>query len=119
MKHLVLSFSTIFFLTVSTTLVEDRVVLKTTGNPQPDTLPTLGIWQEHHKKRDIYYTNVSAVFPNIPGFTCDLWYYESPGINYLSARERQGGTVGLRHNWDDHPWHIITMVTPLEQANVT
>jgi hypothetical protein len=94
----------------------DRVVLTTEANPQPNTLPTLGVWQEHNKKKDLYYTNVSASFPNIPDFTCDLWCYESPGIEYQAARELTGGVVELRHTWEQQDWVVVTTGVPLAGA---
>ena len=91
---------------------DDRHLLTVTTNPQPDLLPTLGVWQEHNRKKGLYYTNVSAQFPNVPDFTCDLWCYESPGIEFESARQQGGGVVELRHTWEDHDLSVVTTVIP-------
>ena len=94
----------------------DREILTATSNPLPGELPTLGVWQEYVKNKDIYYTLISADFPNVPGLVCDMWCYESPGIHYLSAREEEKGVVSLRHRWDDHDWDIITTAIPHKGA---
>ena len=86
------------------------------SNPNPSELPTLGVWQEYVKKKDLYYTNISARFPNVPDFTCDLWCYESPGIEFVSAQELKDGHVELRHSWDEQDWEIVTTATPHRRA---
>ena len=106
----------IVLLNVGFSIAEDRHVLTVTSNPGPDELPTLGVWQEHVKKKGLYYTNLSASFPVVPDFTCDLWCFESPGIHFLSAQELADGNVELRHSWDEHDWEIVTTATPLPGA---
>ena len=107
---------TVSLLLIGNTVAGDREILTTTSNPHPDELPTLGVWQEHNKNKGIYYTLISASFPNAPGFTCDMWCYESSGIHYRSAQELEGGIVQLRHSWDDHDWDILTTATPHQGA---
>lgn len=111
-----LSTTVLLLLAIPQALAEDREIFRSTTNPDPDVLPTLGVWQEHARKKDRYYTYISAGFPNVPGFVCDMWCYESGGIHYQSARELEGGIVQLRHAWDDHDWEIVTTATPLKGA---
>jgi len=106
---LAIAISSLHFVTA---LAGDRHVLEVQSNPRPDVLPTLGVWQEHNKKKGLYYTNLSAKFPNVPDFQCDLWCFESSGIQFASARELEGGKVELSHTWDEHEYQIVTTATP-------
>lgn len=85
-------------------------------NPDPKTLPTLGVWQATHGEKML--THVSSVFPNVPDFTCDSWCYESP-MDFEGARALDGGKVELRHRLQDQP-HVVyvTTVTPEPEAVV-
>jgi hypothetical protein len=85
---------------------EEPQMLVTATNPEPDRLPTLGVWQ-----RDTL-TLVSAAFPNVPEFACDSWCYESD-VDYLGATALDGGRLELRHRLRETPnvlW--VTTVTP-------
>ncbi len=81
-------------------------VIAAAANPDPSRLPTLGVWE-----RDKLIL-VSASFPNVPGFTCDSWCYESE-MDFLGARGLEGGRLELRHRLRDTPQVIlVTTVTP-------
>lgn len=97
---------------------DEREVLRCASNPHPDRLPTLGVWQKQGsgEKENLYYTYLSARFPNVPNFTCDMWCFESQGVIYKSAREIDGGCVELRHDWESHDWEVVTTVTPYAGA---
>ncbi len=97
---------------VSMCKADDRELFTVTTNELPDEIPTLVVWQEHNKKKGTWYTNISASFPNVPDFTCDLWCYESPGIEFESAEQLEDGAVRLRHSWADHDATIVTTATP-------
>lgn len=76
------------------------------ANPHPEVLPTLGIW-----KRDEQIL-VSAAFPNVPGFTCDSWCYES-AFDFVDAREGERGSLILRHRVREDPRVlVVTQVIP-------
>lgn len=75
-------------------------------NPDPGNLPTLGLWYWEGRPQ------VSATFPNVPGFTCDSWCYES-NTTLLDAKAVDGGRLQLRHGVNDHPGvTLVTTVTP-------
>lgn len=85
---------------------EEPKVLVTAENPDPEHLPTLGVWQEGKL------TLVSATFPNVPQFTCDSWCYESD-MDFIEARAVEGGGLELRHRLRSSPnVLIVTRVTP-------
>ena len=88
--------------------VEGKVdrVLVTAKNPDPGRLPTLGVWE--HEGLVL----VSASFPNLPGFVCDSWCYESE-LDLVDARALPGGKLQLRHRLRAQP-HVllVTTVTP-------
>lgn len=94
----------------------DDCVLFTAKNLQPEVLPTLGLWEEYSQRKKQFDRFVSATFPNVPDFTCDLWCYESEGITFVDGRPLEKGRVELRHSWDGHNWDIISTVTPLAGA---
>lgn len=102
----------IILLLCNLSVADDRHLFTVRSNPQPDVLPTLGVWQEHVRSKGLYNTYLSATFPNIPNFTCDLWCFESPGIFFTSAREMEGGVVELNHSWTEHGFQIVTTATP-------
>jgi len=80
----------------------------TVDNPQPDTLPTLTLTASTDRVE--YY--VESGFPNVPGFACDSWCYESP-LTYLDARPLDKGRLKLRHRFDDAPnLTLITRISP-------
>ena len=81
-------------------------------NPEPQRLPTLSVYNDETFSRGKVLTMVAATFPNVPDFTCDSWCYES-AVDFLDARELDGGKVELRHRYRDQPHTIIvTTVTP-------
>ena len=81
-------------------------MMVTAQNPDPKVLPTLGVWQNGKL------TLVSSSFPNVPGFTCDSWCYES-AVEFLSARALEGGRLELRHRLQEAPQALlVTTVTP-------
>ncbi len=81
-------------------------VLQELGNPNPTVLPTLGLWQRGKE------TLVSAAFPNVPGFVCDAWCYES-AMDFVGSRGLAGGKLELRHRLrDSQHVLIVTTVTP-------
>ena len=76
------------------------------NNPDPKTLPTLGVWQ---RDQEIL---VSAAFPNVPNFRCDSWCYES-AVDFVGAVALDRGRIELRHRLRDQPQVIlVTTVTP-------
>ena len=76
----------------------------------PD-LPELGFRKEPHSAHE-YLTFVWATFPEVPGFTCDAWCYES-NVQFLDFRKLEDGRAELRHRAGDLP-HVlfVTTVTP-------
>jgi hypothetical protein len=92
---------------------DDRQVLFTAANPEPACLPTLGMWEQHsHRKRQTD-RFVSATFPNVPNFTCDLWCFESDGISFVSGKPLENGGIEMQHSWKGKDWHIVSTATPL------
>lgn len=78
----------------------------------PQELPTLSVYNDEKFSHGKVLTMVAATFPNIPGFTCDSWCYES-AVDFLDTRALDGGRVELRHRYRDQPHAIIvTRVTP-------
>jgi dienelactone hydrolase len=85
---------------------EQTKVIVTATNPDPQNLPTLGVWQRDEM------TFVSASFPDVPEFTCDSWCYES-ALDFIGARALDGGKVELRHRAREQPQMLlVTTVTP-------
>ena len=78
--------------------------------PAPD-LPELGFRKEPHPAHE-YLTYVWATFPEVPGFTCDAWCYES-NVQFLDFRKLEDGRAEMRHRAGDLP-HVlfVTTVTP-------
>jgi hypothetical protein len=91
-------------------------MLITANNPNPKTLPTLAVWEDEELSPGRKLTTVAATFPNVPGFTCDSWCYESD-VDLVDARALPRGRLQLRHRWRAHP-HIllVTVVTPEPEA---
>ena len=87
---------------------EKPKMMVTAVNPDPDSLPTLGVWQSE----DGAMTHVAATFPDVPDFRCDSWLYESGGIVFEGATALSGGRLEVRHTWEDHPQDVVTIVTP-------
>lgn len=56
-------------------------------NPAPQTLPTLSVrkWEPGYPQHDSIAAMVGATFPNVPGFRCDSWCYESE-LDYIGVR---------------------------------
>ncbi len=78
-------------------------------NPAPTVLPTLGVWQSEDSSQMF----VASMFPNVPDFRCDAWLYEcGDSITFARAEALDGGRVRLHHAWKDHPYDIVTTVTP-------
>jgi hypothetical protein len=74
-------------------------------------LPKLGFRQEPHPQHKTM-PYVSATFPEVPGFTCESWCYES-ATEFLGKRELEGGKLELRHRDTNQPQVIyVTTVTP-------
>jgi len=75
-------------------------------NPRPETLPTLGVWM--HEEQVL----VSITLPDVPGFTCDAWCYESP-FDLVDARAGERGSLILRHCVREDPRVlVVTQVLP-------
>ncbi|HOE12233.1 MAG TPA: sialidase family protein [bacterium] len=88
----------------------DVVVVAEAENPQPETLPTIRVVKE--KLWGKYYPMVSMTFPNVPGFQCDAWCYES-AVDFLDARAIAEGAVEVRHRDQNNPQALIlTTITP-------
>ena len=83
-------------------------------NPDPRRLPTLGVWQ---RGEDLL---VSARFPELPGFTCDSWCYENPGVEFIGAGALEGGFVEMEHRVrrDEHVFRFKTEIVPTPGAIV-
>ena len=77
------------------------------GKTGPVTrLPELGF------RREGKLTLVWASFPDVPGFTCDWWCYESP-FDFLDFQQLEGGRLELRHRVRNQPQVlIVTTATP-------
>jgi hypothetical protein len=100
---------------------EGDKVIAAAANLDPSRLPTLGVWAQANvydniRRETVILPNalilVSSSFPNVPGFTCDSWCYES-AMDFLGARGLEGGRLELRHRLRDAPQVIlVTTVTP-------
>lgn len=92
-----------------TTAMPDAVIAR---NPDPERLPTLSVYQDTKFSPGQTLTMVRAVFPNVPGFVCDSWCYESP-VDFLDATPLEGGKMQLRHRLKGTPGVLlVTEVTP-------
>jgi hypothetical protein len=86
--------------------------IATPTNPAPERLPTLGVWTDEKSNPGHPLTMVSAAFPNVPGFVCDSWCYES-ALEFLGARGLDGGRLELRHRCTDQTNVLfVTTITP-------
>lgn len=93
-------------LPVAAWAADEQVMLVSVTNPAPDKLPTLGVFQSEKELR------VAASFPNVPGFTCDSWCYES-AMDCVGIAALDGGRLELRHRDHNNPDVIyVTMITP-------
>ena len=82
-------------------------MIATATNPEPERLPTLGVWTDEKSNPGHPLTMVSAAFPNVPGFICDSWCYES-ALEFLGAHGLDGGTAGAApplHGPNQRPLH--------------
>ena len=87
-------------------------MIATATNPAPERLPTLGVWTDEKSNPGHPLTMVSAAFPNVPGFVCDSWCYES-ALEFLGARGLDGGRLELRHRCTDQTNVLfVTTITP-------
>lgn len=87
-------------------------MLITANNPNPQTLPTLAVWEDEELSPSRKLTMVAATFPDVSGFTCDAWCYESD-VDLVDARALSRGRLQLRHRWRAHPrMMLVTVVTP-------
>src|SRR5689334_5103539 len=84
--------------------------LVTSPNPDPGTLPTLGV-RESKEFGPQSLTMVWASFPNVPEFRCESWCYESE-MDFAGARALDGGKLELRHSIRNMPATLVTLVTP-------
>lgn len=89
---------------------EQSSMLVTADNPDPETLPTLSVYQHDIELR------VRAAFPNVPDFAFDSWCYESQ-VDCVGIRAIDGGRIELRHRDRNHPQTIyVTTITPMPGA---
>jgi hypothetical protein len=80
-------------------------------NPDPHNLPSLGVWQRVDDVGKVMYM-LSSAYPNIPGFVCDSWCYES-GAAFVEARAETGGRVMITHRLNGtQDVFIRTEITP-------
>jgi NADH:ubiquinone oxidoreductase subunit len=96
---------------LASTPSEPRMIVTAT-NPDPQHLPTLGLWEDGKSNPGRKLPMVSAAFPNVPGFICDSWCYESE-LEFIRARGLDDGRLELSHRVKDQP-HVVfvTTVTP-------
>lgn len=71
-------------------------------------LPKLAFRKEPHAKHK-FLTFLSAAFPDVPGFTCESWCYES-AVDFLDSRKLEAGKVELRHRLRGQP-HVVFVTT--------
>lgn len=75
-------------------------------NPDPLLLPDLQVWRRDEQ------ILVACTFPNVPGFICDAWTYESD-LDWVGADRAPGGALALTHRMKSSPHTLlITRVTP-------
>lgn len=116
------SFASVILLALAGTVLPMRAAsendavtngLVTASNPAPERLPTLSVWEDTKlggPGRKL--TMLGASFPNVPGFTCDSWCYESD-MDFLDARPVAGGALELRHRFRGYTnVLLVTTVTP-------
>ena len=85
----------------------------TANNPDPQRLPSLGVWEDGQSGGFGKLLMVSAQFPNVPDFTCDSWCYESE-VDFVGARATDGGRLELRHRVREQPQVLlVTTLTTL------
>ncbi|MBI2299921.1 MAG: hypothetical protein HYU66_13435 [Armatimonadetes bacterium] len=94
----------------------DYETMATAVNPDPAHLPSLSVVNDSAFARPRTLTMLRATFPDVPGFTCESWCYESP-VTFVSARGLEGGKLELTHRIDASPDYLwITVATPLPGA---
>ena len=71
------------------------------------------MWEEYSQRKKQTDRFVSAKFPNVADFTCDLWCYESDGVTFEHGQPLDNGGVEMRHAWAGENWEIVSTVTPL------
>ncbi|MBI3852886.1 MAG: dienelactone hydrolase family protein [Verrucomicrobia bacterium] len=87
-------------------------MIVTATNPDPQHLPTLGVWEDAQFSPGRKLTMVSAAFPNVPDFICDSWCYES-ALEFIGARGLPDGALELRHHVNEQSNVLfITTITP-------
>jgi len=66
----------------------------------------VGVWRAHGSKDRM----LSAAFPGEPGLECDMWCFETAGIDYQGGERLDSGGVQLRYSWEGHSeWLRVTM----------
>ena len=88
------SLSILFALTLAYRAIAhepDGETLLRVKNPDSTRLPTLSVWKTPHGEH-----YVAADFPEVKGFICDSWCYESD-FDFLSCTDRGEGRLELRH----------------------
>ena len=86
----------------------------TIANPQPGTLPTIGVWRRPQSSNSL---SIRLEFPNVPGMVVDAWCYEhsSQGLSTepIGIRSLEDGKVEIRHRVVDFPDLVhVTTITP-------
>ena len=89
---------------------EAPAMLVTSINPAPESLPTLSVYQRGTELL------VRAAFPNVPGFACDSWCYESE-MDCVGIEAMEEGRIQLRHRDRKSPQTIyVTTAIPKPQS---
>ena len=105
--------STFLFLPLAfASVAQQPAPLLTSNNPDPEHLPTLAVWEDGSFGGPKKLLMVSASFPNVPGFTCDSWCYESE-VGFIGDRALDAGRIELRHRVREQPQVLlVTTFTP-------
>src|ERR1044071_1495834 len=105
--------STFLFLPLAfASVAQQPAPLLTSNNPDPEHLPTLAVWEDGSFGGPKKLLMVSASFPNVPGFTCDSWCYESE-VGFIGDRALDAGRIELRHRVREQPQGVlVTTFTP-------